>query len=434
MNQMMSRREWLKTIGIFSIATAGAWGGLFGGKAPALAQTRTVAVLNPSSYIPPADEVLKQHAEEFQKQSGVKVTHEFINLNDVQPRATAAIESGTGPDIILLAWNQPHLYGSGLANHNDIVEEMGGDHIYEFMRQSALVGEIYRGIPFYSVGSAYVYRKDIFQEVGITKLPDTMEEYLEVGKKLKNYGMPIGYTLGHTLGDSAFNNYPMLWSFGGQEVDEQQKVIINSPETRQALDFFKEFWLAACDESGLAWDDSSNNRAFLAETVAITLNAASIYFYARNFPDKVPAGLADKIGHFIAPKGPGGRFHNIQSYSYCVTEYSKNKEAAKDYLRFLLQKENYERWFVIQKGFALGPTPDWEEHPMWQEDPAMEPYRTLPRYGRNMGYAGPFDRKASEVQVKFIITDLFARVVKGETNENAIKWAEQELKLVYEKA
>ena len=55
------------------------------------------------------------------------------------------------------------------------------------------------------------------------------------------------------------------------------------------------------------------------------------------------------------------------------------------------------------------------------------------RYGRNFGYAGPYDRKASEVQAKYIITDIFAKAAKGESTKSIIAWAEKELKNVYER-
>ena len=59
----------------------------------------------------------------------------------------------------------------------------------------------------------------------------------------------------------------MIWCFGGQEVDEDSKVVINSKETIEALKFTVAFWKAACDPGGFAWDDTSNNRAFLGQTI-----------------------------------------------------------------------------------------------------------------------------------------------------------------------
>ena len=41
----------------------------------------------------------------------------------------------------------------------------------------------------------------------------------------------------------------------------------------------------ACDEGGLAWDDTNNNRAFLSGTISATNNGASIYIEAKRKPD-----------------------------------------------------------------------------------------------------------------------------------------------------
>jgi multiple sugar transport system substrate-binding protein len=292
----------------------------------------------------------------------------------------------------------------------------------------------HKGVPYIFGGGANVYRKDIFKQVGITRVPDTWEEYLEVGKKIKKFGMPIGQTLGHTFGDAPGFAYPLLWSFGGREVDEHGKVAINSQETAQAVDFLKEFWVSACDESGLAWDDTSNNRAFLAEAIACTLNGASIYFVARMDPSKAPKGMADNLDHFLIPKGSHGRYHTAGPQSMCIMKYSKNKELARDYIRYLFQDEQYEKFLVINNGYINGPLPKWQQHPMWEKDRAITIFRELPKFGRNYGYAGPYNRASSEVLAKYIIVDLFAKAVKGESTKDVIAWAEKELKNVYEKA
>ncbi|MBI4639516.1 MAG: extracellular solute-binding protein [Candidatus Tectomicrobia bacterium] len=431
----LSRREFVKTTAKAGVALAtGAGLGLFGGKAPAIAETRTLHILEWSSFVKQADVERDRQAEEFGKQAGVKVTVEHINANDLPARATAAIEGGTGPDILQLLNNYPHLYAEGLENHDKLIAEVGGDNIYSFVREAIQVNGVYRGVPYFFGGGANVYRKDIFKKVGIERPPDTWAEYLEAGKKLKKLGMPVGQTLGHTFGDAPGFAYPLLWSFGGKEVDEKGKVAINSKETLQAVEFMKEFWVAACDEGGLAWDDSSNNRAFLAETISSTLNGASIYFVARRDPTYIATKFADKLDHFLIPKGPNGRYHTVGPFSDCITRYSKNKEVAQDYIRFIHKPENYEKFLVINNGYVNGPIPKWQEHRMWTEDPAITIYRELPKYGRSAGYAGPYNRQASEVWAKYIIVDLFAKAVQGESSKSAIEWAEKELKNVYERS
>ena len=68
---------------------------------------------------------------------------------------------------------------------------------------------------------------------------------------------------------------------------------------------------------------------------------------------------------------------------------------------------------------------------MWDEDPVMTPYKGAGRLGRTPGYAGPANAKSAEVLSKYIITDMYAKAVQGMPAEDAVKWAEGELKKIY---
>ena len=65
------------------------------------------------------------------------------------------------------------------------------------------------------------------------------------------------------------------------------------------------------------------------------------------------------------------------------------------------------------------------------EDLFMEPYKIAGKLGRTPGFAGPADAKAAEVLSKYIVTDMYAKAVQGMPAEDAVKWAESELKKVY---
>ncbi len=68
---------------------------------------------------------------------------------------------------------------------------------------------------------------------------------------------------------------------------------------------------------------------------------------------------------------------------------------------------------------------------MWRDDRVMAPYRVAPRLGRVYGYAGPAGPKAAEVLSKYIIVDMYAKAVQGMPAEDAVKWAEGEVRKVY---
>ena len=324
---------------------------IFGGKPPAYAASHKIHYLQWSSFIPDADTEIRRQATEFTKATGVDVTVEMINQNDMTPRITAAIESGEGVDVMLLINNQPHLFANGLSDHGSLMGEWAGGDIYDWANRTVTVDGVARAVPLFNTGNV-VYRKDVFDELSLTA-PNTWDEYLQVGTALNNNNLPVGQTLGHTFGDAPSFAYPLLWSFGGMEVDTSGKVAVNSPETLQALAFAKEFWEAACDPGGLAWDDTSNNRAFLGQTIGATLNGASIYFVARRkFPD-----LADKLAHVNNPEGPGGRFHVIGPRSPAIMKYSDEQDAAAHFIRFMFQGDNFSQFITVNSGYVQGLTP-----------------------------------------------------------------------------
>jgi len=240
----------------------------------------------------------------------------------------------------------------------------------------------------------------------------------------------------HSFGDPPTFVYPLLWSFGGKEVEADGKTVaINSKATIDSVRFMTAFFKETCDEGGLAWDDSSNNRAFLAGTISSTLNGASIYIESLRKADQYKTEKGEPLNkdilHAPLPKGPAGQFGLHTFFSHMLMSYSKNQKVAKDFLRWLHTPANYEKWFVSQKGFATPPTTKWESHKLWGEDPVMEPYKIAGRLGQAPGYAGPAGKKAAEVLTKYIIVDMYAKAIQGMRAEDVVKWAEGELKSIY---
>jgi multiple sugar transport system substrate-binding protein len=390
--------------------------------------------------VPAADKVLREvFAPEVQKALGLKLNVETINANDIPARATASIQSGNGPDIIMLLNNYPQLYAAAAVDVSRVAEEVakaqGG--IYEASTQLNKVGGRWVSMPWSVVPALISYRKSWFEEVGAKTFPKTWQEYHAVGKKLKANKRPIGQTLGNTFGDAPTFTYPLLWSYGGQEVDAKGKVVLNSKETLASVRFMAEFWRDAHDEGGFAWDDTNNNRAFLSGDISATLNGASIYVAALNGADKfktekgVP--LHTDILHAPLPAGPKGAHAYHTAFNHMVMKYTKNAKGAIEFLRWAHRKENYEKWFTVQKGFAVGTTRIWEKHDMWKHDPVMAPFRTgAAAQKRLMGYASQPDKRAAETWNKFIVTAMYAQACSGKMKpEEAVKWAAGELGKIY---
>ncbi|PYN42503.1 MAG: sugar ABC transporter substrate-binding protein, partial [Candidatus Rokuibacteriota bacterium] len=277
-------------------------------KAPSFPKGTKLNILTWVSFVPASDVEFKRLAGEFAKLAGVDVTADLINMNDLNPRIASAIETKSGPDIIMMISNWPHLYADGLADVDDVAEEIGkrDGGFYDLIRNVSVVGKTWKSVPLAMGTATWAYREDWFKDVGATKFPDTWDELRAVGTRLKKKNQPLGQAFGHSLGDPNQWAYPVTWCFGGAEIDDKGKVVINSKETLDAVKFTVAFWKDCLDEGGLAWDDTSNNRAYLAGTISATINGASIYFVAkRQFPD-----IAKVTNHGHMPRGPAGRFYS----------------------------------------------------------------------------------------------------------------------------
>ena len=428
----INRRKFLKTTGGMAAILASV-------KMPAIAQgTTEVHILRWNDFVPACDTILRTKLfPEAEKALGIKVKFETVNANDLQARITSGIQAGAGPDVIMLNNNHPQLYKASLVDMSDVAAEVSKDQgdWYKAALANCSSGGKFFGVPMDYVGGLNAWRVSMFKDIGLTEFPKTWDAYRDAGKKLKAMGFPIGQSLGQSFGDPVGFAYPFLWSMGGAEVDDKGKVAINTKETIEAVKYMTGFWKDSMDEGGLAWDDSSNNRAFLASTICSTLNGASIYIEALRKPDQYKTAdgkpLKDDIQHAFLPAGPKGVFglHLVQSH--VIPNYSKNQKAAKDLLRFMQTKANYEQWFETGQGFYTPATSGWEKHKVWTQNPVMSPFATIGKTGLAAGYPGESNAKAAEVLSKYLIGNMFAAAVKGQSAEDAVKACEGQLKSIY---
>jgi hypothetical protein len=238
-------------------------------RAPVFAQANTVHILRWNDFVPAADKVLREvFAPEVQKALGIKLNVETVNANDIPARATSSIQSGNGPDIIMLLNNYPHLYSSAAVDVSSVAEDLAKNgEIYPSGAQLNRVGGKWVSLPWSMVPALIVYRKSWFEEVGAKSFPKTWKEYYEVGKKLNAAKRPIGQTLGNTFGDAPTFTYPLLWSYGGQEVDAKGKVVLDSRETLESVRFMTRLEGLRTTRAASP-GTTTNNRAFLSGDIS----------------------------------------------------------------------------------------------------------------------------------------------------------------------
>src|SRR5882724_2466489 len=141
-------------------------------KAPSFPKGTKLNILEWVSFVPASDVEFKRLAAEFGKLAGVDVTVDLINMNHLNPQIASAIETKSGPDVIMMISNWPHLYADGLADVDDLAEEIASRDgaYYEHNKKVSVVGNRWKAVPLCSVPATWAYREDWFKEVGASKL------------------------------------------------------------------------------------------------------------------------------------------------------------------------------------------------------------------------------------------------------------------------
>jgi multiple sugar transport system substrate-binding protein len=422
-----SRRDFLK------IAAAGAAGAAL---APAIGRAagKSVTMLHESSFIPPFDEFIKTTlAQQYEKETGVKIVYETTAVGSLPTRIGTVIETGSGADVSMMALLQPFLFADKLMDVTDIAEQVGKEQggWYPAAQEAAVINGRWKAIPHSNIGQLMNWRTDWFADIGVKKFPDTWDEFYEVGKKLKAKGQPYGLELGHGFGDNHGWIYPLLWSYGGHEVEADGKtVVIDSDETARAVDYARRLFKDCVLEDCLGWTDVSNNKAWMAEQISCTNNAESILWFAKkNFPD-----IAKVTDQAQNPQGPKGRFHLLNCITHAVFNFSPQKEEAHKFLAWLMQKKQLGAWYGVADSYYQPFLHEYDNAPMWQVEPRNVPYRDAMETAHLPGWPAPPNRQLAENVAKYVIVDMFAKACAGASTKEVIKNAEAQLKDIYKSA
>src|SRR5206468_3131824 len=171
--------------------------------------------------------------------------------------------------------------------------------------------------------------------------------------------------LGHATGDGNTWTHWLVWAFGGKMVDKSGKVVIDSPETVRALEYAKELYSTFVPGT-LSWLDPNNNKAFLDGQISVTNNGISIYYAAKNSADPKIKEMAADIQHASFPIGPVGvPTESHLFFNQMVMKYTKYPQAAKEFLRFMMEREQFDPWLTAAGGYIAQPLRAYEQTAIW---------------------------------------------------------------------
>jgi multiple sugar transport system substrate-binding protein len=354
------------------------------------------------------------------------------SYEDVQPKASVAANTGTGPDLFWGLYSLPHLFPQKCLDVTDVAEYLGkkyGGWVPSAIKYGKQ-GNKWICIPICYSGALLNYRIEASAKAGFSKFPDTTDAFLEYATAMKKNNTPGGFALGHASGDGNSWVYWCLWSHGGNAVDKNDKVIINSPETAKALEYAKKLY--AQEIAGTAaWNDASNNKAFLGGEIYWTNNGISIYVAAKK--DATKKQIAEDMNHAYWPVGPVGHPTELHlMYPVLAMTYTKYPKACKALMAFMLEADNFNPWIESAQGYLTHCLNAYDKNPVWTADPKATPFRDVAKRTLTAGGLGSVGEKAATAIADFVVVDMFANYCTGrEDVKGSIAIAERQLKRIY---
>jgi len=394
-----------------------------------------IRVLRWKQFIKSEYDSFAELTRKFVAQTGIKVRLDTESWEDIRPKAAVAANVGAGPDLIIGTLDDPHKFPDQLIDLTDLADYLGAKYAgwYDVAKRYGVRGDRWIALPQGAAGGTMNYRTSHMRAAGFETFPKDTDNFLKLCEALKKNGTPPGYALGHATGDANGWVHWCLWSHGGKMVDEKSNVVVDSPETVAALEYATKLYDTFIP-GVLSWQDPSNNKAFLAGDISLTLNGISIYTVAKTSPDPALQAIAKDMDHANLPIGPVGRPTELQlvlvAYAY---KYSKYPKAVKEYLRFMWEKDQYEPWQQASNGYISPPLAAFTDNPVWTADPKVTPFRDLLRNALDNGYAGMLGYASAAVMGDFVLVDMFAEAcTRNQTPKAAAQRAAERAKRYYQ--
>jgi ABC-type glycerol-3-phosphate transport system substrate-binding protein len=400
-------------------------------------------------WVPGANNALTKLCNQWGEKNKVDVQIDYITSQGEKDKLTAAAEAqaGTGHDIMSHRdWNI-QIHAEALEPLDSVVDQLIKQYgpISPAAEYLAKIKGTWRGVPT-AVGSQVkpcCSRADLYKQYTGLDLRDMFpadeskydkaktdrwdwDLYLSTAEKLFKAGYPVGLPMGQTS-DAVDWVGALFNSYGVVMVDAKDNIRINSPETRQALEYLKKL-MAVNPPEVYAWDDAGNNRWLISGKGSGIMNPPSAWAVAKRDNPTV----AENCWTHAMPRGPKGRLVGQLPQFYGIWRFSKNKPAAKDLLLHLSQKDSIKELVAASFGYDLPSFKSMYDLDTWKTvgPPVGTVYSYPPRGDEVTSIAGAPARAEVGAQIynQAINTVMVAKVTQGnEKIDSVIRWAENEL-------
>jgi hypothetical protein len=205
-------------------------------------QGTSLSILQWQHFVPAYDEWFPTFLNEWATANGVTATLDQINTADIPAAFAAEVSAQQGHDIVEHIASLAQ-FEESLVDLKDVWDEATARHGEPVPNcinnaYNPTTGKYYAFVHGYAPDPAN-YRKSLWESVDKPNGPTTYDELLEGGTRIWNeQGVQLGLGMSQEI-DSQMAALTMIWAHGGSIQDENENVVINSPETIAAVEFMK---------------------------------------------------------------------------------------------------------------------------------------------------------------------------------------------------
>lgn len=290
------------------------------------------------------DQVQWIAAKYMEKNPNIKIKATLFPQRALEEKVAVALPAGQAADLIEL--DKMALYPYYAAGHLQPLPKNVVDWVKKNFPDYSVVSvtsdkeEIFT-FPWLNSLKAMFYNKDHFKEAGITKTPETIDEMMEMAKKLtkrdeKGNLTRAGFDL--RLSGGGFGTSQKYWTqvmipYGAkvlEKVGNKWRAGYDNEAGRKALQYYID---AVHKHKVDSLDFKSDAEAFgLGMTSMFQRESWVVGYLAKNAP-KINYGV------FLTPKGPGGWGTVGNTMGLSVAKASKYKKEAFDFAMFMMNDE-----------------------------------------------------------------------------------------------
>ena len=424
MSQMTRRRFVATTTG------AGLAGILAARVPPARGQQREISYLCWNNFAPASDKKLAEIGQRFTKDTGIKLKIDHIShMGPQQAKYASEVQTQAGHDLVEMRMHFPWLYEPQLVDVSDVVVELEKKHgkAISSAYEGAHVRGVWRAVPQYHGMFVATYREDLFKKASL-KVPDTWEELYTVGKELKKMGNPVGIPISQNY-DSISTAGPVLWSLrrhgGGQgRQDGPDQLAGHRPDHRVVPEDVPR--LHGARGAVLVGREQQRVASSRARRAGFTTRCRPTSW--RGTASWSPPMASTTTGAWPVPSG---RHETDVPRSIGIWKFSKNVDASKEWIRYLLGKrEVYDEYIMSGDAFNLPVYANLQDHPVLKTDPKYAALRGEGVQYHTYGWPAPPSDKVQLITNSYILPNMIAKAVTGTSTKDSIAWAENEMKKI----